>query len=231
MTTRGVLLDFYGTLVHEDDDVIPLICEEIRRTARIETTAREIGRHWWSGFAPLCNWSYGAAFRSQRDAATQTLGETIRHFRSSAEAGALIQRQFEHWQAPPIFADTVPFLHVLRENKLPVCVLSNIDRCDIEVAIALHGLAFDGVVTSDDARSYKPRPEMFRMGLETLGLGADEVLHIGDSRTNDVAGARALGIPVAWLNRKGRVVAAEPQADYVASDLVALAGLIQGQRL
>lgn len=41
---RGLLLDFYGTLVHEDDEIILIICEEIRCSAGIEATAGDIGR-------------------------------------------------------------------------------------------------------------------------------------------------------------------------------------------
>lgn len=85
----------------------------------------------------------------------------------------------------------------MQSMSIPVCVLSNIDRTDIEAAISLHGLRFHGLVTSDDAKAYKPHPEMFRLGLELLGLNASDVIHAGDSRSSDVAGARAMDIPVA----------------------------------
>ena len=227
MTIRGILLDFYGTVVHEDDAVIPLICEEICRTATVPTTAREIGRHWWMEFSPLCDRSYGDTFLPQRAAGLQSLVSTVRHFGSSANPETIIQHQFDHWQAPPIFADTGPFLAFLRERELPVCVLSNIDRVDIEAAIAHHDLSLHGLITSDDARAYKPRPEMFRMGLELLGLDAADVLHVGDSRSSDVAGARSLSIPVAWVNRTGRDETGEPRANYVVGNLVELITIIR----
>lgn len=43
-TIKGVLLDFYGTLVHEDDEIIPAICDPIRRDAAVDTTTGEIPR-------------------------------------------------------------------------------------------------------------------------------------------------------------------------------------------
>ncbi len=55
---------------------------------------------------------------------------------------------------------------------------------------------------------------MFRLGLELLELNASDVLHVGDSRSSDVAGARAMDIPVAWINRSGRPGDGEPIADY-----------------
>lgn len=33
MSIKAIFLDFYGTLVHEDDDIIPLICKEIQENS------------------------------------------------------------------------------------------------------------------------------------------------------------------------------------------------------
>lgn len=70
--------------------------------------------------------------------------ESVDHFRSSVDALALIQGQFDHWQAPPINPDSRPFLDALQGMSIPVCVLSNIDRTDVEAAIAFHELRFRG---------------------------------------------------------------------------------------
>jgi 2-haloacid dehalogenase/putative hydrolase of the HAD superfamily len=72
--------------------------------------------------------------------------------------------------------------------------VSNIDRADLDAALAHHELAgyFTHLVTSQDARAYKPRPEMFTTALGLLRLGPHEVIHVGDSLTSDVAGAAAL---------------------------------------
>ncbi|CAA9540234.1 MAG: hypothetical protein AVDCRST_MAG43-65 [uncultured Thermomicrobiales bacterium] len=112
----------------------------------------------------------------------------------------------------------------MQSNSIPVCVLSNIDRTDIEAAISLHGFRSHDHVTSDDAKASKPRPEMFRLGLELLGLHANDVLHVGDSRSSDVAGACAMEIPVAWVNRTSRPVDEEPTPAYIVQDL---AGVIE----
>jgi 2-haloacid dehalogenase/putative hydrolase of the HAD superfamily len=82
--------------------------------------------------------------------------------------------------------------------------VSNIDRADIEAAIDYHGLEFDHVVTSEDAKSYKPRPELFELALDLLGVRRDAVLHAGDSLSSDVAGASNAGVPVAWVNGSAR---------------------------
>jgi len=64
-----------------------------------------------------------------------------------------------------------------------------------------HGIKATSIVTSEDVRSYKPRPEIFLRALELINVRPGEVLHIGDSLSSDIAGAKGLGISTCWLNR------------------------------
>jgi len=74
-------------------------------------------------------------------------------------------------------------------------------------------------VTSEDARSYKPRPERFSAGLDAVGVPVQRALHIGDSLTSDVAGAARLGLSVVWVNRKKRPIPTQPRPTHVVADL------------
>lgn len=135
-------------------------------------------------------------------------------YKSSENSKELCENLFKHWQAPPIFNDT----SLLMERvKIPKIVLSNIDRNDIEAAINHHGLVFEYVLTSEDVKSYKPRPEMFLKALSTFSLQPQNVLHIGDSLSSDIAGAQSAGIKVAWLNRKNKELPSSFSPDYVIS--------------
>jgi 2-haloacid dehalogenase/putative hydrolase of the HAD superfamily len=102
---------------------------------------------------------------------------------------------------------------------VPICVVSNIDTGDLEAVVAHHELDLPNRVTSEDVRSYKPRPEIYLSALDRLGLPAADVLHVGDSLTSDVAGANSLGIPVAWVNRRRRQPPPGVQIDYEITDL------------
>ena len=110
---------------------------------------------------------------------------------------------------------------------MPVCVVSNIDRSDLEAALEYHGLVFDHVVTSEDVRSYKPRPEVFLEAMGLLGVAAHDLLHVGDSLSSDIAGANALGVPVAWVNRSGRDLPADMTLWAQVENLIELADLLQ----
>ena len=216
---RGVLLDFYGTLVHEDDVIIAEICSVIQCRARVGSLPSDIARVWWQSFVSRCEASSGATFMTQRDMALRSLRETIDHFHADLDAEALIALQYAHWRRPPLFDDTRDFLAALDVADIPVCIVSNIDRDDVTEAMALHGITIDRVITSEDVGTYKPRPEMFKAGLDLLGMEPAEVLHIGDSFSNDVVGAARIGIPVAWLNRVQKPLPQPGMATYIIDDL------------
>lgn len=227
MKIRGLLLDFYGTLVHEDEVNIAAICAEIHRHAAVEATIEEIGTFWSQSFFSWCDRAHGDGFLTQREISIGSLAETVAHFNAAVAAESLIVPQFAHWIAPPVFADAQPFRAGVQELGIPICIVSNVDRIDIEAAMTFHGLQFDHLITSDDIRTYKPRPEIFVAALEWLGLRHDEVLHIGDSRSSDVGGAAAMGIPVAWVNRMGKPSVGEPIADYTVTTLAELLPIVR----
>lgn len=218
-----VLLDFYGTVVHEDDVVIAEITDEIRAASTVDCTPQDIGTFWWREFSDACSGSRQMSFRTQREIELESLLTTCRRFGADCDASALSERLYRHWQQPPIFEDAVSFLELIDR---PVIVLSNIDRRDIEQAIAFHGLSFDDVITSDDVCSYKPSPELFEAGLRHAGVGSPNALHVGDSWSSDVVGAAALGIPVAWVNRAAKQAPLGASATYEVAELTRLAEII-----
>ena len=60
--------------------------------------------------------------------------------------------------------------------------------------------------TSEQARVYKPRAEIFEKGLASFGLRPAEAVYIGDSLRNDYYGARGAGMRSVWINRTGASV-------------------------
>ncbi len=66
----------------------------------------------------------------------------------------------------------------------------------------------------------------FQLALDRLGLTYDQVLHVGDSLTCDVAGANLLDISVAWLNRGGRKRPPQTPVTYEASDLISICDIL-----
>ena len=199
---KAVFADFYGTIVFEDGENVAKISNRIYETGNAQSVS-EIGSYWWNRFQKLFENAYGENFRTQRELETQSLIDTIQHFGSSEDGIKLSNEMFEYWVKPPIFEESRQFFD---SCPVPIYVVSNIDRDDVLQAIEYHGLKPAGVFTSEDARSYKPRKELFEFALKSTGLAADEVVHIGDSLSSDVKGASSVGIKAIWVNRGNREV-------------------------
>ncbi len=83
------------------------------------------------------------------------------------------------------------------------------------------------LVTSEDARSYKPHREIFEMALARTGWRRDRVIHVGDSLHSDVGGAMAAGIRSGWVNRAHRIHdIGNHQPDHEFVDLHGLTALV-----
>jgi len=57
------------------------------------------------------------------------------------------------------------------------------------------------VVFSQDYGIEKPDPRLFQIAVEKAGCSIQQLLHVGDSLTNDITGSMAAGIKSVWLNR------------------------------
>ena len=221
---RAILMDFYGTVVEEDDAQIAYVCHEIVRASSRATIPKEVSSYWGSVFNGMCFESYGSAFRCQRELEQESLKEVLLHFDADLNSETLSQTLYDYWTRPDIFPES---RNVLAKCSVPVCLVSNIDNADLASALEYSGLSFDLVVTSEDCKTYKPRPEMFEKSLSLLNLSHEEILHVGDSLGSDVRGARALGIPVLWINRKKRELPDEyDPPDYVSTDLTGILNIL-----
>lgn len=199
---KAFFIDFYGTVVHEDGTVVKQISEILSKTGN-GADVSEIDKFWGKDFRNKFEEAYGENYESQRELERQSIQDTIEHFDSNADADELADMLFEQWVKPPIFEDSKEFME---NSPLPVYIVSNIDKADIEEAIQFHGLNPAGVFTSEDAKSYKPCGRIFDMALEEAGLRPNEVIHIGDSIGSDVKGARRKGIRALLINRNGKEV-------------------------
>lgn len=220
---KAVFLDFYGTLVHEDDVFIEEISARILASSTVQTTTREIGQYWWHSFSRRLDSAYGAGFKTQRAIELQSLEDAIAFYNSSEDPVELSELLFKHWQTAPLFEDSIPFLRTI---QVPTIIVSNIDRADIEAAIQHNELDFNRIITSEDVRSYKPRQTIFHEALITCNLKPEEVLHVGDSLTNDIIGAHNVGIQAAWINRKNKPQPQHCTPDYIIRSLTELIPLL-----
>ena len=199
---KALFFDFYGTIVYEDGIVIDEITTIISDTGD-GTKKSTIGTYWWHIFQESYMNSFGDGFKTQRELEIKSLEMTLKKFGSNASADELSKKMFEYWRKPPIFKDAANFLALC---DIPYYIVSNIDTDDVMAAIRYHSLTPVKVFTSEDAKSYKPRSELFRMALKETNLKPQEIVHIGDSLSSDIKGAANLEINTIWINRNNKEI-------------------------
>ncbi|MFC3740233.1 HAD family hydrolase [Paractinoplanes deccanensis] len=102
-----------------------------------------------------------------------------------------------------VFDDAVPALRRAREAGLVVAVLTNGEEGQQRRKLDRLGLLseVDLLVASSSLPAGKPDRRAFRHAVGRMGVGAGEVLMVGDSLHKDVLGARAAGLEAVLLDR------------------------------
>jgi HAD superfamily hydrolase (TIGR01549 family) len=145
-----------------------------------------------------------------------------------------VQLAFEQHQrfgreAHCLFDDARDLLAAVAEAELPVALVTNgssdIQRDKLRV-LGIEDV-FDAVVVSGELGVAKPDPAPFHKAAAELSVEPDNVWHVGDSLTTDVAGARAAGLVAVWLNRACMPASDEqPRPDLEISSLAELARIL-----
>lgn len=98
--------------------------------------------------------------------------------------------------------DVPPALSTLRKSGLRLALLSNLTEHMLQANIKSAGLSgiFEETISTDQARTFKPDPRAYQLGIESLGLQRNEILFAAFSGW-DAAGASLFGYPTFWVNR------------------------------
>jgi putative hydrolase of the HAD superfamily len=106
----------------------------------------------------------------------------------------------EHFE---LFDDALPVLDELRGRGLKLALLSNTGR-DLDEFVAHHGIKVDAILTSRVHGKTKPHETIFRALLDKLRVQPAAAAMVGDDPTDDVDGARAVGMRAWLVDREGR---------------------------
>ena len=202
---KALFTDFYGTLVREDSPVSVGVATRIYKSSNAKSFD-EVVVYWWKEYRKRIAQACGQHWQLQQDLALGTLENVLAHFESDENAIELRDAMNVHWSNPLIFDDAKRFLDGVLCLNIPVYFVTNSDDIYITESMKLHGLTCVDIITSERARYSKPRPEIFQFALDTLGLMAKDVVHIGDSLESDVTCPSSLGIQAILLNREGAAV-------------------------
>jgi 2-haloacid dehalogenase len=165
-------------------------------------------------------------YREVLQSVVRGFGERLGFTPSESEVRSLPE-SLAHWLP---FADTVAALRRL-QSHYQLAIISNVDDDLFAATPPKLGVAFDHVITAQQARAYKPSLKVFRTAQEKLDVAPERWLHVGQSIYHDVIPAKSLGIATVWVNRPslrpgaGAARAASGQPDLQVPNLSALANL------
>ena len=94
-----------------------------------------------------------------------------------------------------LYKDVRPILETLSRRGIKVGLISNSDRCllSFQSHFKLNDL-IAGTVSSAEHGYLKPHPSIFRAALQAVGVKPEESIMVGDSLTQDIEGARGVGM-------------------------------------
>ena len=100
--------------------------------------------------------------------------------------------------------DVAEALTVLKDAGIRLAFLSNLTPNMLNTNMRHAGLErfFDHVISTDQARTFKPDPRAYQLGVDVLGLKREEIAFAAFAGW-DMAGAKWFGYPTFWVNRAG----------------------------
>jgi 2-haloacid dehalogenase len=165
-------------------------------------------------------------YRDVLQSVVRGFGERLGFSPTETEVRSLPE-SLAHWQP---FPDTVEALRALK-SRYRLAVISNVDDDLFASTAPKLGVAFDHVITAQQAGCYKPCMRMFELAEERMGVSREHWLHVGQSIYHDVIPAQSLGIATVWVNRPsprpgaGAAKAAAGKPDLEVPNLKSLADL------
>ncbi len=221
--------DCYGTLIDWESGILaalkPVLVAHDRRTLSDDEI---LGM-----FAELEERAEAGPYKNYREVLEEVVraaGERLR-FRPTDRDVRSLRESLQDW---PPFPDTVAALRALKA-RYQLAIISNTDD-DLFAATARRlEVPFDHVITAQQARSYKPALNNFRLAMERIGEPAAKILHVAQSLYHDIAPAKSMGLTTVWVNRRsgkpgsGATPPASATPDLEVPDLKTLAELVNRQ--
>ncbi|MGO9083847.1 MAG: haloacid dehalogenase type II [Candidatus Sulfotelmatobacter sp.] len=144
-----------------------------------------------------------------------------------------VQRQLlADYLSLPAFPDVLPALETLKASGCGLVAFSNGVESSLRTLLGNAGVLyyFEGVVSVDDIKTFKPNPDVYAY-LVSRGGRSREDTWLVSSNPFDVIGAKAAHLKAAWVRRNPEAVFDpwEFKPDIVVGDLTALATALKSR--
>ena len=226
---KAVIFDMYQTLVQDPSGQWRLSFKSIIEEQGLDTTAEDLWLGWHESEERfrLRRTDPSLPFQTYYDAWAGGFREAFESMGLSADADAATIRFFADLSRRQPFPETLQALRELR-SKYRLAVLSNADDGFLLPNLKLLDFEFETVLSSEMARCYKPRPELFLEMLRLLALDPEQTLYVGDRHYEDVFGASSVGMNSIWVDRNDRGLREDlPPPSHTVTSLLELPALIE----
>src|ERR1700716_2175634 len=214
-----ISFDVFGTLISVRDSSYSAFERILADAGAHHLDVKAFWEHWEHRNIA----HYWDAYRSYREICELSLVEAFAHFDVVGDSG-FFYCYFKALSRFFLYDDVVRTLERL-SRRYKLAVVSNID--DDLLALTPLQRNFDLVCTAQRAKGYKPDGTLFRYLIENAGCAKDEILHAGQSQFTDLVGGKALGLTVAWINRRHIVLnASVPRPDFILPDIQSLVRVV-----
>ncbi len=219
MPIKAITLDAYGTLLRNEN--LMLIPQRIVADHKLSVSIDDVWRMWMTLYFEA---TQRTPFRTLRAIQDTILSRVLRSFGVRAAAVPYVDLFFQLTTRVELYPETLGVLNAL--DGIPSAIVSNADH--EHIAAWTFTLPVQFILISETVKAYKPHRLMFQRAVEHLGVQPHEVLHVGDSDVDDVQGAKAAGLQVAWVNRDGRSRRSHvPKPDFEIATLTELLMCLQ----
>jgi 2-haloacid dehalogenase len=221
---KALTFDCYGTLIDWENGILGVL-KPLLIAHNTNLDDDQIIELFAEFEAELENGDY-IKYREVLKRVVQKFGERFSFAPTANELNSLAD-SIQHWLP---FPDTVEALRALKQN-FKLVIISNVDDDLFAFSAKYLEIKFDEIITAEQAKSYKPSLNNFRLAIERIDLPLDQILHVAASVYHDIVTAKSLGLSTVWVNRRAVQKAvsttgsAISQPDLEVPDLKTLAAL------
>ena len=226
-----VIFDMFETLAQNPPGHWRDTFQQIVKDQGYETHTERLWQEWTAAETEFreSRVKPGVAFRSYFEGWRDNFSQAFDSLSLAGDAEGASRRTIEDLSRRPPYGETVEAL-ALVQRSWRIALLSNADDDFLLPNVERLGVEFESVLSSEKARVYKPRPELFQEILRRLKINPQEAVYVGDKQLEDVQGAQQIGMRAIWINRSKAAADPQlPQPDYEINSLLQLPGLLAGE--
>lgn len=190
--------DCYGTLVDWETGISDAVAEALTRQG-IHKSHSEILQLFANAEPRVQSSPDYLDYRHVLREVMATIGSDLGLRLTESELACLVDT-LPRW---PVFPDAADALSAMK-SRYKLAIISNVDDDLFAGTARALGIEFDAVLTSQQARSYKPNLRNFNLAAQRMEVEKAEWLHIAESLYHDIGPANRLGIASVWVNRADR---------------------------